>query len=111
MALESRPARLAVCRKCGGALVIGLAEGLRSVADAVACTLLGEYVARISKRESYELRYGELQYRDLSRITAQREIGPILVQHKCGYPIPPEYRARIKFPEMRSEDSADEFPF
>lgn len=111
MALESRPARLDLCRRCGGALVVGLAEGLYCRADAVACTLLGEYVARLTGRESYEVKSGELQYRELSRITAKREIGPVLIQHKCGYPIPIEYRVRVIIPVMRPEDNADEFPF
>jgi hypothetical protein len=107
------PAEPGVCGWCASALLVGQVEGAVLRADAVAVTLLGELVAYVNGRLTFELRNRELWHRTLERIRAGNK-GPIVVQHKCGYPPPQIYRAPVPAMQFNAPIGGvdeNEFPF
>jgi hypothetical protein len=88
-AVTSRAARLRTCPKCRRPVLVGLdAEraGMRVVADPTPITALGEAIALLSKRPTFDLIGAgkkELNYRDSFAISGDRRY-PVIAQHRCG---------------------------
>lgn len=102
----SKPARPAECRRCGAAIITGLAEGINERVDVDALTPEGEYVALCDGRQTFALVGGKLEIRDQFRIKSKPK-GPILASHKCNTRIRPPYRQFLKTPRLRWEVADD----
>jgi hypothetical protein len=99
------------CPRCGAAGIRAIAEGVPCRLDAVPVSLLGELHARLAGKQSYELRGSFLICREPERIAGGAR-GPILVEHKCGNPIPVHHRAHVFASPVASEESSDdEYPY
>lgn len=107
----STPATPAQCPRCAGGLVVAMVEGITVRVDPIPVTAAGELAARIAGRLSYELRRGLLLERDEYRIRGGRIEGPILIAHKCGMVIAPEYRRQLPMPKRIDGGDPNAIPF
>jgi hypothetical protein len=99
------------CHRCGAAGVEAVAEGVRCRVDAIPVTIPGELHARLNGKQSYELRGRFLIVREPERIRGGKR-GPVLVDHKCGSPIPIPHRAYVfAAPVITEESENGEFPY
>lgn len=100
----SRRARLHPCRTCGRPIVSGLDANVCALtghADPEPLTAAGEVAALLDGRATYELTdrvdRSELDARSAWDIRA-RPAGhspPVLAGHRCGAPVPPDWRAPV----------------
>lgn len=110
-----RRARATVCPRCHQPVLTGLDEdrcAFTATTDPVALTTVGEALALISGRATYQLtgRPPHLLHRDQWRISGQpADTAIVLPSHQCGAP-PLPTRAVDKPPANR-KSGGDECPF
>lgn len=109
-----RAASISVCQKCGAPILAGLDSdrcAIHAKVDITPVDELGETVALMQGRYTYDLignwQRKELEYRYSWNINAPRRY-PVLVEHRCGEPIP--FPARNESRGLNSE-LPDEPPF
>lgn len=81
--LETTPALVHACKRCGRPVLYGLAEGLHARADIAPIGQAAEIAAVIAGRSTYTLRRSGLIQRDASRRADPTLAVPVLVAHDC----------------------------
>lgn len=108
---NQRKAKLATC-PCGQPILVGLDNdqcAFTANADPYFLTWAGEIAAHaLESRRTYWLQAGTLIRRDHPTHSSETTL-PILAQHRCGQPIPNNWRKQLT-PVTRREDS-NEPPF
>lgn len=92
----TRRARHGFCPRCGRHAVAGDdadAIALPALADPYPLTHRGELLANVDGRRTYLLDDGRLYARD--RWQLHRPAAPVLAGHRCGAPVPPDWRAPV----------------
>lgn len=118
----SRKARAGFCRSCGQVVMRGLdadVAGLPVACDPTPLDRLGEALALLGHRETFELRWTgrtyELDHRDASKIAARpagtaRHVD-VLAAHSCdSAPLPTDPRGPVAVP-IHAAGLTDECPY
>ena len=79
--------------RCGGPVLVGVAEGINARVDLTPLNQAGEIAALLAGLDTYTLTRGGLVYRDAGRIAGRSIKGPVLAQHDCRRTIPATHRA------------------
>ncbi len=103
--LITTKATLAICHGCQHPILTGIAEGLPVRVDPIPLNPTGALAAILAGRETYVLHFGELVYREESRIRGGAIRGPILAAHQCGTTATPEHRETTTPPEHPTTES------
>ncbi|MEV6526871.1 hypothetical protein AB0M43_33565 [Longispora sp. NPDC051575] len=74
------------CPRCRTLVLTGIAEGVPAHVDPHPVAPAGELTAVVQGRATYTVKQGELVRRDALRVRSLR--GPVVVDHRCGEPIP-----------------------
>lgn len=111
-----RVARLRVCTKCNSPVLRGLdydPAGIMVDADPTPLNQLGETIALLTGRTTYDLAYSNsrriLEYRDQHRIGGKRRY-PVLPEHRCGAPLT-DYQETPPKPAPTTKTNDDTPPF
>ena len=103
--LVTTPAVAAICHRCRGIVLTGLAEGIRTTVDLTPLNSAGEIHALLAGLWTYTLLKSGLVHRDAGRIagTSLHGKGPVLGDHRCRYTSPPQHVDK-SLPEMRPKE-------
>ena len=118
----TRKARLRTCMACRRSTLAGLdgrVAGLSVWCDLTELSALGEAMALIDGRATYEVWDAtvrpELERRDVWRVRAHppgsEGCRPVLAEHRCGAPVPADWAMPKVVGQPAPLEAAPEFPF
>jgi hypothetical protein len=99
--LQTTPVAVTGCPRCRQPILTGVAEGIRARVDPVAINHTGLIAAILAGRDVYRLTRAGLVLLDQDRIKSQSIHGPMVTAHKCGHPIPAQYRDTSNTPAIQ----------
>lgn len=106
-----RRARITTCAECKAPILVGLDDDVAALVvrvDPFALSSVGEVEAILARRPTYWLRFTELDRRNQWNIRGnQADDVTVLVEHRCGWPVPVEWRKPIQPPQPRRTVDAD----
>lgn len=102
-----------VQHSCGDTVITGLdgdRAALVATCDPYPLTQYGEVMALRDARRTYFVLRGELDPRDRWNITGKpADMTTVVAEHRCGFPIPADWRKKLTRPTPRKESTHEWF--
>ncbi len=74
------------CMRCKADVATGVGQGIPYRVDMVPLTAQGELVAKLDKRDTFSVIYGQLRYRTVHEMK-KKSRAMVWASHKCGAPL------------------------